>query len=254
MTSSSQLETRPVIGFPVAVTSYADATKWCLQAAALGDRAYAVSAANTHVLSHARHHKSYGEALRKFDLICPDGTPLLWSVNAQLSEEEKLKDRVYGPNLMLAVLKATEGDNEQSHFLLGGKQETLDQLSSRFEKNMIVGSYSPPFGEWPEDEHQKIKDLIRKSGARYVWVGLGCPKQEQWIADHLPTLPSAVYFGIGAAFAFHAGEVKQAPTFIQKAGMEWLFRLCAEPRRLFKRYAVNNSLFLYYTLKNHIRG
>ena len=254
MTSPSQPETRPVIGFPVAVTSYADATSWCQQAAAFGDRAYAVSAANTHVLSHARHHDAYGNALRKFDLICPDGTPLLWTVNAQLPQKEKLKDRVYGPSLMLAVLKATEGQNDHSHFLLGGKEETLNKLSSRFEKNNIAGLYSPPFGEWNEDEHQKIKELIKVSGAKYVWVGLGCPKQEQWIGDHLSTLPPAVYFGIGAAFAFHAGEVKQAPAFLQKIGMEWLFRLCAEPRRLFKRYAVNNSLFIYYSLKDYIRG
>jgi len=246
-------KTRNVIGFPIAVTTYADATKWSIEAALFGDRAYAVSAANTHVLSHARRDEKFGKALSRFDLICPDGTPLLWAVNAQLSEEEKLADRVYGPNLMLELLNATEGNSDHSHFFLGGKQETLDKLSERFNGNKIVGTYSPPFGEWPEGEHEKIKSLIRESGARFVWVGLGCPKQEQWIADHFDTLPPAVYFGIGAAFAFHAGEVKQAPETIQKYGMEWLYRLCAEPRRLWKRYAVHNSLFLFYTIKDHIR-
>jgi N-acetylglucosaminyldiphosphoundecaprenol N-acetyl-beta-D-mannosaminyltransferase len=244
--------TRKVIGFPVAVTSYPEASAWCLESASYGDRAYAVSAANTHVLSHARHNQEFGKALSKFDLICPDGTPLLWTVNAQLPRDQKLRDRVYGPTLMLEILKSTEGKPESSHFLLGGKQETLNKLSSRFSKNDIAGTYSPPFGEWPADEHEKIKVCIRESGARFVWVGLGCPKQEQWIADHLDTLPPAVYFGIGAAFAFHAGEVKQAPNLVQKTGMEWLYRLCAEPRRLWKRYAVHNSLFLYYTLKDHI--
>ncbi|YCM42417.1 WecB/TagA/CpsF family glycosyltransferase [Verrucomicrobiaceae bacterium 227] len=246
--------TRQVIGFPVAVTSYAKASAWCLESAIRGDRAYAVSAANTHVLSHARHDQKFGEAMGSFDLICPDGTPLLWTVNAQLPAGEKLKDRVYGPTLMLELLKSTEGQAEHTHFFLGGKQETLDKLSARFEKNEIVGTYSPPFGEWPADEHDKIKALIRASRARFVWIGLGCPKQEQWIADHAETLPPAVYFGIGAAFAFHAGEVSQAPALIQNSGMEWLYRLCAEPRRLWKRYAVHNSLFLYYTLKDHIRG
>jgi N-acetylglucosaminyldiphosphoundecaprenol N-acetyl-beta-D-mannosaminyltransferase len=155
---------------------------------------------------------------------------------------------------MLAVMKATTQKSEHSHFLLGGQQSTLDKLSLRFSENEIAGVYSPPFGEWADDENEKIRNLIRESGAKYVWVGLGCPKQETWIAKHLDSLPSAVYFGIGAAFAFHAGEVKQAPAFIQKSGMEWLFRLCAEPRRLFKRYAVHNSLFLYYTLKDHVSG
>ncbi len=248
------LKTRNVIGFPVAVTSYAGAVSWSVEVAQRRDRAYAVAAANTHVLAHARHNGPFGEALSKFDLICPDGTPLMWSVNAQLPEEEKLKKRVYGPTLMLELLKSTEGDAQHAHFLLGGKQETLNQLSKRFEGNEIAGTYSPPFGEWSTEEHEKIKALIRESGARYVWVGLGCPKQEKWIADHLESLPPAVYFGIGAAFAFHAGEVKQAPEFVQKYGMEWLYRLCAEPRRLWKRYAVHNSLFLFYTVKDHVRG
>ena len=248
------IQTRNVIGFPVAVTSYGEATRWCLEAGTKGDRAYAVSAANTHVLSHGRFNHSYGEALRKFHLICPDGTPLLWTVNAQLPKKDKLPDRVYGPSLMLALMEATEHQEEHSHFFLGGKDETLNKLKTRFAANTIAGTYSPPFGEWPSGEHNKIKDLIRESGARFVWIGLGCPKQEQWIADHLQTLPPAVYFGIGAAFAFHAGEVSQAPAVLQNSGLEWLYRLCAEPRRLWKRYAVNNTLFLYYTLKDRVRG
>ncbi len=246
------LKTKPVIGFPVAVTHYEEARDWCVDRAKLGDRPYAVSAANTHLLSHARHDEEYGKVMRRFDLICPDGMPLVWTLNTQLPESEKLTDRVYGPSLMLEVLKATEGDGNQGHFFLGGSQSTLDKLKERFSKNHISGIYSPPFGEWPDDEHQKIMKLIQESRANYVWVGLGCPKQESWISDHLDSLPPAVYFGVGAAFAFHAGEVKQAPALVQKLGMEWLYRLCAEPRRLFKRYAVHNSLFLYYSLKDHV--
>ena len=251
---SHSFQSKPVIGFPVAVVDYAQASAWCLERALLADRPYAVCAANTHLLSHARHHKDYGEVIRSFDLICPDGMPLVWTVNSQLSPSEKLSDRVYGPSLMLEVLKATEGQSEHSHFFLGGSQGTLDLLTKRFSTNHIADTYSPPFGEWSQEEQHKIIQLIRDSGAKYVWVGLGCPKQESWIAQHRADLPPAVYFGIGAAFAFHAGEVKQAPAFIQKIGMEWLYRLCAEPRRLFKRYAVHNSLFLYYSLKDHVSG
>ncbi len=247
-----------VLGQNIAAVDYNSAVRWCLEKAQKRDRAYVVEAANTHVLSLARHDRSFGEGIRKFDLICPDGMPLVWVVNSQLEGEARLKDRVYGPTLMLKVLQASEGEKSASHFLLGGKQETLDVLernfAERFPNAHIAGSYSPPFGEWPNEEHEKMKRLIRESGASLVWVGLGCPKQERWIAEHLESLPPAVYFGIGAAFAFHAGEVKQAPSWIQKCGLEWLFRLCAEPRRLWKRYAVHNSLFLYYLIRDQIRA
>jgi len=216
-----------------------------------GDRAYAVEAANTHVLALANQEEEFGEAISKFDLVCPDGVPLVWSMNRQLGDQEKLSDRVYGPSLMLAVLEATKGKAEHGHFLLGGQQSTLDKLnenfSERYPESKIAASYSPPFGEWPSDEFEKICRLITESKAKYVWVGLGCPKQEKWIAKHLDDLPPAVYFGIGAAFAFHAGEVKQAPPFLQERGMEWLYRLCMEPRRLWKRYFTYNSLFIYYS-------
>lgn len=247
------MKTVSVINLPVAVTNYDSAIEWIKNAADQADRAYAVEAANTHVAALARHDASYGEAMAKFDLICPDGMPLVWSVNRQLDSSEKLTDRVYGPTLMLKTIEQTEGEAEYKHFLLGGQQSTLDKLNERFAKEQpgtdIVGSYSPPFGEWPEDEFEKICHLIKDSGANLVWVGLGCPKQERWIAKHKEDLPPAVYFGIGAAFAFHAGEVKQAPSFLQKFGLEWFYRLLMEPRRLFKRYFTYNSLFLWYILK-----
>lgn len=242
----------PVIGLQVAVTSYDEATRWSREKAGLGDRAYTVSAANTHVAAHARRNKDFAAAMQRFDLICPDGMPLVWLLNSQVEEGKKLSERVYGPDLMLSVLEATSGMEGEGHFFLGGKQETLDQLVNRFSSNQIAGTYSPPFGDWDDVENQKIIQLIRESGAGFVWLGLGCPKQEDWIARHLDDLPPAVYFAVGAAFAFHTGEVKQAPHLFQKFGLEWFYRLCAEPRRLWKRYAVYNSLFLYYALKDHI--
>ena len=195
--------------------------------------------------------------MRRFDLICPDGMPLVWALNSQLPPSEKLTDRVYGPTLMLETLKATDGKAGFSHFLLGGKQSTLEKLtagfSERFPNARIAGTYSPPFGEWPENEFNFISGKIRESGANLIWVGLGCPKQELWIARYKDQLPPGVYFGIGAAFAFHAGEVRQAPAIIQRLGCEWLYRLVMEPRRLFKRYFTYNSLFLYHLVRDHIR-
>ncbi|WP_411826356.1 WecB/TagA/CpsF family glycosyltransferase [Luteolibacter sp. AS25] len=249
----------PVIGLPVAVVDYDQATRWALDKSSLGDRPYAVEAANTHVAALARSDVRFGEAISRFDLIAPDGMPLVWTLNAHLTGPDKLTDRVYGPTLMLKVFEATNTPEVRiSHFLLGGKESTLKKLRDRFAgefpDSTIADSYSPPFGEWAESETLKIIEKIRQSGANLVWVGLGCPKQELWIAENKHRLPPAVYFGIGAAFAFHAGEVKQAPTAIQKAGMEWAYRLAMEPRRLFRRYFTYNSLFLYHSIRDHTRN
>lgn len=247
---------KSVIGLPIAVTDYTGAIAWILEKASAVDRPYAVAAANTHVAALSRHDPEFSEAIQKFDLITPDGMPLIWSLNAQLPPEEKLTERVYGPTLMLKTIEATNNPNSPyRHFLLGGKPSTLELLKQRFSKEfpntILAGTYSPPFATWPENETESIIQSIRDSRANLVWVSLGCPKQEHWIAKNKHRLPPAVYFGIGAAFAFHAGEVKQAPSLLQKAGLEWLYRLAMEPRRLFKRYLTYNSLFLFYSLKDH---
>ena len=249
------MKTIDIIGLKVAAISYEQAIDWIFKHARKADRSYAVEAANTHVAALARHEKEFGEAMAKFDLICPDGMPLVWSINRELTYAERLKDRVYGPTLMLKTIEASEGQADLKHFLLGGAQSTLDKLTLRFKKQnptaKIAGVYSPPFGDWPEEEFEKICGLIRESGANMIWVGLGCPKQESWIAKYKEQLPAGCYFGIGAAFAFHAGEVDQAPAWIQKVGMEWLYRLLKEPRRLWKRYFTYNSLFVWYYLNRH---
>ncbi|MGJ8642801.1 MAG: WecB/TagA/CpsF family glycosyltransferase [Luteolibacter sp.] len=253
------MKTIPVIGLPVAATDYRGAVAWALESAHKADRTYAVAAANTHVAALARSDAEFADSMAKFDLITPDGMPLLWTVNAQLSESEKLKDRVYGPTLMLETISATNHSGSGfRHFLLGGKPETLEKLTARFSKDFpdseISGTLSPPFGSWSAEETEDIFSKIRDSRANLVWVGLGCPKQEHWIAKNKHLLPPAVYFGIGAAFAFHAGEVKQAPPALQKAGLEWAYRLFREPRRLFKRYFTYNSLFLFHTLRDHMKS
>lgn len=252
------MRTVSVIGLPVAATTYAGTVEWILTHAAKADRAYAVEAANTHVAALARHDPEFGESMRNFDLIVPDGMPLVWVLNTQLPPEEKLTARVYGPTLMLETLTATRDRAEFRHFLLGGRESTLTKLresfATRFPGTAIAGMYSPPFGEWPPDEFERVCQQIRNSGANLIWVGLGCPKQEHWIARHKDRLPPGVYFGIGAAFAFHAGEVRQSPPVLQKLGLEWAYRLAMEPRRLFKRYFTYNSLFLYHLIRDHMRA
>jgi len=242
-------ETRQVLGIPLAAIDYAGAValtrSWADQEAV-----HAVAAANTHVVALGRHEEAFGAALAQFDLIVPDGMPLIWVMNRQGA---RLRDRVYGPTLMLHGL-AQPG---VSHFLLGGSEQLLKKLTSelqtRFPNLIIAGSYSPPFGEWSEEENSRIFQKIAASGAKYIWVGLGCPKQERWIANQKSKLPPGVYFAIGAAFAFHAGLVSQAPLWIQKRGLEWIYRFAAEPRRLWKRYVVYNTLFLWYLFMDALR-
>jgi N-acetylglucosaminyldiphosphoundecaprenol N-acetyl-beta-D-mannosaminyltransferase len=252
------LTTIPVIGLPLAATTYAEAVSWILERAIANDRAYAVEAANTHVATLSRHDHHFGRSISRFDLVVPDGMPLVWAINRKLPAAQKLTDRVYGPTLMLETFKATQNRPEFRHFLLGGKPSTLAKLTNtfaaRFPGAQIADTYSPPFGEWPADETTRIADRIRQSQANLVWVGLGCPKQEHWIAQHKDSLAPAVYFGIGAAFAFHAGEVRQAPSVLQNLGLEWAYRLAMEPRRLFKRYLVHNSLFLYHLARENAGG
>lgn len=247
----------PIIGLPVAATTYAGAVGWILAHALKRDRVYAVEAANTHVAALSRTDEIFGESMSRFDLICPDGMPLVWALNSQLGADEKISDRVYGPTLMLETLKATAGRTpEFKHFLLGGKPSTLDALTRNFAGKfpglVIADSHSPPFGEWPENEFEIIAGKIRNSGANLIWVGLGCPKQEHWIARNKDRLPPGVYFGIGAAFAFHAGELRQAPPWVQRSGLEWAYRVAMEPRRLFKRYFTYNSLFLYHLIRDRL--
>jgi len=251
------MHTVPIIGLPLAATTYAGAVEWILDKAASPDRAFAVEAANTHVAALSRHDPEFGETMGRFDLIVPDGMPLVWAINMRLPEAQKLTDRVYGPTLMLETLQATQDKPRFRHFLLGGRNSTLEKLTDSFAKrfpgSVIADVYSPPFDEWPADEFDRIAAKIRESGANLIWVGMGCPKQEHWIAKHKDSLPPGVYFGIGAAFAFHAGEVRQSPPFLQKIGMEWAYRVAMEPRRLFKRYFTYNSLFVYHLIRDHMR-
>ncbi|MEI8233902.1 MAG: WecB/TagA/CpsF family glycosyltransferase [Verrucomicrobiota bacterium] len=240
----------PVLGVPLAATDYAGAVALTKAWAEEGG-VRAVAAANTHVVTLARHDPQFGAAMARFDLIVPDGMPLVWAMNRRGAG---LRDRVYGPTLMLHAL-AQPG---ASHFLLGGTEPLLEALQQslreRFPGLRIAGSYAPPFGEWTPEENARIFEKIAASCARYIWVGIGCPKQELWIARHKAQLPPGVYFGIGAAFAFHAGWVRQAPPWMQRRGLEWLFRLASEPRRLWKRYVVYNTLFVGYLAGEMLRG
>jgi len=252
--NSALIETCSILQSSVAVTNYSEVVALAWSWARARDRPYAVAAANTHVVTLARRNAEFRQALKHFDLLLPDGMPLVWCIN-KLAHKH-LQDRVYGPTFMWKCLETTQG--EASHFLLGGTEELLRALSARlkavYPRILLAGSYAPPFGNWDAEEDERILQRLQASGAGFIWVGMGCPKQEMWIARHKARLPAGVYCAVGAAFAFHAGQVRQAPPWMQRRGLEWAFRLAAEPRRLWKRYLVNNSLFLYYLAKDALTG
>ena len=250
------IQTKEVLGCRLAETDYAGAVAQTREWAARRDRAYLVAAANTHLVTLARHEPAFAETMARFDLILPDGMPLVWCMNRRGAQ---LADRVYGPTFMLRCLEATA--ESASHYFLGGTEELLASLTAKLRKKFpalkIAGTYSPPFapsGEWSAEEDQRMLNAIAQSGAEFVWVGLGCPKQESWLARMKDRLPPAVYGAVGAAFAFHAGRVKQAPMWMQDHGLEWAFRLAAEPRRLWRRFFVFNSLFLFYLVRDVVFG
>lgn len=246
--STSDIVTRDIIGTQVAVTTYDQTIEQITTWAQAQDHPYLIAAANTHVLSLARHDPAYRKVIDNFDLIVPDGMPLIWVLNRKY--QANLKDRVYGPTLMERTFQKCQ-DHPNSplrHYLLGSSDEirtTLRaKLEQRFPNAQIVGDHSPPFGEWSDDHHQETISKIKKANPDVVWTCFGCPKQETWLAQQKHQLPPAVYLGIGAAFAFHAGKVKMAPPFLQKIGMEWAYRLAMEPRRLWRRYLTHNLRFI----------
>ena len=210
---------------------------------------YGVTALAVHGLIEGYQNADLKNHINKLDLVVPDGQPVRWAMNCL--HNTKLKDRVYGPTLMLKVLYAAQLRNFPIYFY-GSKQETLDLLRSNLMKQFpdlqIVGMQADRFRESSEEEKVHDRNLIIDSGAKLVFVGRGCPRQEKWVAENKDHIP-AVLIAVGAAFDFHAGTVKQAPAWMQSIGLEWLFRLMQEPKRLWKRYLTTNTIFLVLFFK-----
>ena len=165
-------------------------------------------------------------------------------------------NRVYGPDLTLSVCQAA-AEAGIPVGLYGGTPEVLDALQKnyrgRFPQLQIAYAYSPPFRPLTREEDEAVVQAINASGARILFVGLGCPKQEQWVAGHRDRV-QAVMLAVGAAFDFHSGRVRQAPRWMQRSGLEWLFRLLMDPRRLWRRYFRNNPRFLWLVIWQLLGG
>lgn len=254
LTSVSTISRRDatnILGTRVDATSYLEATAQVVDWARKGESRY-VCIANVHVVMEAYDSSAFQEQVNAADIVTPDGMPLVWELRRRSNPDQT---RVYGPDLMLSTIEAAQRENVPVG-LFGGKPEVLAELMTRLRTRFptlnISYSFSPPFRSLEPDEEECIVDDINKSGARILFVGLGCPRQEMWMAEHAGKV-HAVMLGVGAAFDFHAGTVRQAPNWMQNIGLEWAFRLSQEPRRLWRRYLYHNPRFLIAQLSASVR-
>ena len=255
MANTALLKKVDLFGINYAVTDYSTAVdqilKWVvhLEQKPAVYQGFGVTALAVHGLIEGYQNSTLRNQINSIDLVVPDGQPIRWAMN--WFHNTGLKDRVYGPTLTLDVLREAAGRKIQV-FFYGSQQLTLNKLREnllqQFPNLNIVGMQADRFRESTEEEKTIDRNTIKQSGAKLVFVGRGCPRQEKWVAENKPHLP-AVLLAVGAAFDFHAGTVKQAPEWIQRVGLEWLFRLNQEPKRLFKRYLTTNRLFLYLFIK-----
>ncbi len=242
----------PILGTPVAVVDYDSAIAESCRLAR-GDRPAAVAASNTHIIAQARHKPAFGDVMKRFDLVLPDGMPLRWSLNVRGA---RLRDRVYGPYFMEKMVRATP--RPWRHFLFGGTGETLTALAARLREIQpeieIAGTLSPPFRAWNEDDERKFAEEITSANADFIWVALGGERQEQWITTNLARHRRGVFLAVGDAFALLAGERAFAPAWMQRLGITWFYRLSQEPGRLWRRYTRFNTLFIWYSVRDALLG
>jgi len=233
---------RDVLGMRVDATSYEDASERVVQWAREERSAY-VCVATVHMVMEAFDSESFSRTVNGADLIIPDGMPLVWALKAL---GVRGASQVCGPNLMPRVIERAARENVPIG-LYGGTPESLEtlhqMLKKRYPEIEVACRIAPPFRPLTAEEDEKVTQEIATSGARILFVGIGCPKQEQWMVAHKDRIP-AVMLGVGAAFDFYMGRVRRAPRWMQAAGLEWMFRLMMEPRRLWRRYAKHNPRFV----------
>ncbi len=237
-----------VVGSMISSTDYDEMLD--LLASPRGDSVTVVAICNVHSVMTARRDPLVHAAIANADVATPDGMPLVWAMRRVYGLPQT---RVAGPDLMDRALGSLVGAR---HFLYGGTEDNLVALQaairSKYPLATICGSMSPPFRELSDAEVERHVQAIRAAGATIVWVGLGMPKQELWMQRVSDRLPGVALVGVGAAFDFFAGKIKRAPLWMQRSGLEWLFRLAQEPRRMWRRYLWNNPLFALWFVRRWI--
>jgi N-acetylglucosaminyldiphosphoundecaprenol N-acetyl-beta-D-mannosaminyltransferase len=235
------------------VSDYDEVVAWMDAMVESGARGWLTAAAVNLIMS-ARDDPNTMRAVLGATLAVPDGQPLVWALRLL---GHKRATRIYGPDLMERYCEQAAADGTPI-YLYGGRSEQAlalltQRLRERFPGLSIVGGFSPPFRPLTTDEQGQVVAEIDGSGAQVVWVGTGQPKQELWMSEMRPRLAAPLLVGVGAAFDFHAGIVSQAPAWMQRNGLEWLYRLSREPRRLWRRYASQNPRFVVSFLRQWMR-
>ena len=222
-----------VLGVPVSALTMAQALLTLDAWIAAGEPHY-VCVADVHGIMEGQRDDDFRAIQCGAGMVTPDGMPLVWLARWR---GQRHVERVYGPDLMLATCERSVAAGYR-HFFYGGAPGVVDllveRLTSRFPGLQVAGTYAPPFRSLTQQEDDAVVQRINAAHPHIIWVGLGTPKQDRWMAEHNGRLGSAILIGVGAAFDFHAGVKRQAPRFIQRSGFEWLFRLACEPRRLWR--------------------
>jgi len=212
-----------------------------------------VCVAPVSTLVDCQKNADYKQVVNGAGMVTPDGMPVVWLGKAS---GNKVMERTYGPDLMQAVTDAGQAKGLR-HFWYGGMPRTLELLGEKFKIKYpdmkLAGTYSPPMTRYAQKEKDEIIGMINDAKPDILWVGLGSPKQDFWMSLNRPLLDVPVIIGVGAAFDFLSGQKPQAPRWMQRSGLEWLFRLASEPRRLWRRYLIGNAEFLYYLSRERIK-
>ncbi|WP_207956907.1 WecB/TagA/CpsF family glycosyltransferase [Rubrobacter tropicus] len=226
----------------VDATSYEETSEYVARWATEGRSAY-VCVANVHMTMETRDSEEFRKVVNGADLVTPDGKPLVWALKGLGAENAS---QVRGADLVTHVIERAAREGIPVG-LYGGTPESLEDftrvIGQRFPNARVACQIAPPFRPLTFEEDRAVVRRVQESGARILLVGIGCPRQERWMSEHRGKF-GAVMLGVGAAFDFHTGRVRQAPRWMQKAGLEWAFRLMMDPRRLWKRYAKHNPRFL----------
>ena len=245
------MENTQFINFSISTGKYASFLSYIMFLAKKGSSS-TVCVANVHMFIEAYRDNNFLRVVNNADVVTPDGQPLTWGLKLLYGIKQ---DRVAGMDLLPDLLVMLSEMNMPTYFYGGSDQllkKTHTYLETKYPDLKIAGLYSPPFRPLTEKEEENIISDINASGAKVVFVILGCPKQEKWMAQMKGRI-NAVMIGIGGALPVMVGLQKRAPVWMQKSGLEWLFRLAQEPQRLFKRYAVTNALFIYLLLKEYVQ-
>lgn len=242
--SPADVRTREILGIPIAMTDYEQAMDVMDGMVARRERGY-VCAVAVHAVTVAYRDPEMMRALRGATLTVPDGMPVVWAANTL---GENLPQRVYGPELMRRYSQRCAAQGHRVWLYGGRDQGHLVQLALRLRQRhegiKIVGGYAPPFRELTAEEEDAVVEQINRSKPDVLWVGIGVPKQEKWMARMRERLDVPVMCAVGAAFDFHAGRISQAPSWMQDRGLEWTYRIAQEPRRLLPRYLYYNPRFM----------